>query len=309
MDDNRLVQIALEQHGVVGIQQGPFVDITPTDLRREARRGSARRLGPGVYRIGGAAPTFEQSVIAVLLQSDHDARASHRSAARLHGLDGFRTCPVIEITMPLTANLAVPRHTVVHRSGRLDLESLAWAGEIATMSVERTLVDLGAVVPAVLVEAAVESAIRLGLTTETKLRLAIDRGGGRGCRGVATLRRVLAVRAPGGAAGSTLEVHLLDAIRAAGLPMPVRQFELRLPRGIVLKLDLAYVDEAVSIEGRGFEPHGGRRSFYDDMERRNLLIAHGWLPLEVGWCDVRDRPHTVVERLRRTLDGRRSRHE
>lgn len=75
---------------------------------------------------------------------------------------------------------------------------------------------------------------------------------------------------------------MVEALRAAGLPLPVRQHLVALADGAAVKLDLAYPGQKVSVEGRGFAPHGGRRAFEADMERTNALVAAGWAPIETG---------------------------
>ena len=62
------------------------------------REGEWEEVLPRVYRIGGTPPSWEQSLFAASLWGGRAAAISHRSAARLWGLDGVEGGP-IEITV------------------------------------------------------------------------------------------------------------------------------------------------------------------------------------------------------------------
>src|SRR4051812_43535521 len=63
-------------------------------------RGQAKRVHPGVYWVGeGSEVPWLQRVVAAMFWAGKGAVASHRTAARLHGLDGQES-DVVQISIP-----------------------------------------------------------------------------------------------------------------------------------------------------------------------------------------------------------------
>src|SRR5262249_46009208 len=81
-------------------------------------RGTFERQGVGVLRIAGSPASWEQQLIAGLLDLGPEALVSHRAAAALHGFDGFPRTPV-EFIVPRSARNRGVRWTV-HSSRRLE---------------------------------------------------------------------------------------------------------------------------------------------------------------------------------------------
>src|SRR5439155_24016653 len=135
----------------------------------------------------------------------------------------------------------------------------------------RTLIDYAAVCPPLLVERALEDAIRRRQTTEGALRRRLALVGGPGARGAGRLRRVLDLRPEGRPARSGFEVILLDVLRQFDLPMPIRNHVVRVDGVPVAELDLAYPEPMVDIEAMGARWHSTRRQRQRDRERRELL--------------------------------------
>jgi hypothetical protein len=123
----------------------------------------------------------------------------------------------VEITVRIGSNHRFPR-TSVHRSTSVG-EAVTVDG-IACTRVERTLVDLGAVVGEEALESALEAALRRGLSTAARVRAEVDRLARPGRRGLAALRRVLDRRRDGRPTGSDPEVRMIQHLRAAALPTP-----------------------------------------------------------------------------------------
>jgi hypothetical protein len=87
--DLEVAAIARRQHGVWSRSQALKVGMSPTMIRTRLRRGTWVALDKGVYAHIASLPTWDRSVMAAVLAERH-AVASHRSAAVLHGLPGFR---------------------------------------------------------------------------------------------------------------------------------------------------------------------------------------------------------------------------
>jgi len=89
------------------------------------------------------------------------------------------------------------------------------------------------------------------------------------------LRSLLVERDPTLApAESDLETLLTKILREGGLPAPVRQHEVEID-GHSFRLDAAYPELMIFIEGDGFGVHSQRDPFETDRSRQNLLVLAG----------------------------------
>ena len=86
--DAALAAVTARQHGVFSAGQAIELGLTWRRIHAGAAAGRWVRLHGGVYRIAGAPHTWHTGVLAACFGGD--AIASHRSAAVLWGLDGFR---------------------------------------------------------------------------------------------------------------------------------------------------------------------------------------------------------------------------
>src|SRR5262245_16581487 len=91
--------------------------LTRGQIRYRIDTGRYERIGANVLRIAGSPPSWEQSLMAGLLDLGPQALVSHRSAAALMGFDGFRPGPV-EFTMP-RAGRGLSAHWPVHTTRHL----------------------------------------------------------------------------------------------------------------------------------------------------------------------------------------------
>ncbi len=214
-------------------------------------------------------------------------------------LDGIGGAP-LELTVPFTHG-PVPADVVVHRTRRPIPVAARHGLDITT--VERTILDVASCLPPVVVEKALESAMRRGLTTALKLELFVREQGGKGVRGSRMLRELLCDRPDGRAAGSPAEVELLRALRAAGVEAPVRQHRIELGLGAVATVDLAWPDRRKAVEVDGLDAHGTAEALDRDDERQNELLDAGWELRRYSARKVRRYPEQVAERIRRFLCG------
>jgi very-short-patch-repair endonuclease len=265
------------------------------------------RAHAGVYVIGVGALSWEERLLAAVLAAGPPAAVSHRAALVLHGLDGIAGAPV-EITVPHGGG-PVPGDVVVHRSRR-PVDATSVAG-IPVTSVPRTVLDAAGCLPPVVVEKAMESALRRNLTTSSRLLEVVLVEGGRGVRGTRALRALLDERGEGPVAGSPAEVELLRALRDAGVPAPVRQFRIDLSRGRVAVVDLAWPDRRRLVEVDGLDAHATAAALEADTDRQNALLDAGWQLRRFSARVVRRRPGGVAAAIHRFLraggDHRRDR--
>jgi hypothetical protein len=81
-------------------------------------------------------------------------------------------------------------------------------------------------------------------------------------------------------------MRVVRRLLAAGLPQPVRQYEIRVGGELVARVDLAYPDFRLAMELDSFRWHAGRRPFRSDRLRRNRIEAVGWRLLEAAPEDI-----------------------
>jgi very-short-patch-repair endonuclease len=287
--------LARAQHGVVAVSQLADLGVTRRWLENLVRRRVLRRVAAGVYTVAGAADTWHQRLTVGLLALGDESWVSHEAAAALHGLDRSRD-GIAEFTVPRRAH---GRRTPfrVHTTDSLPPLDRVTVGDFRCLSATRTVIDLAhARVPRVRLEAAIDSAVRLGLTSPFVLeaRLGELRGSGRwGCRQLDTL-----LVDSGG--HTMLERHFLALVREAGLPRPATQVIHRRDGVTFARVDFMFDPCGVVIEVSGCLGHSSPAERARDAQRRNELQDVGRKVYEYTWEDVTKRPGHV----RATLTAR-----
>lgn len=289
---------AARQHTAFSRRQALADGMTPRQLQLQHERGRLVLLHRGVYGLAGAPSTFERSVMAACLAAR--GVASHRSAGALWGLRGIDPGPV-EVTVPGRRRSELAG-VLAHTTGRLEAVDLTERLAIPVTSPARTLLDLGAVAPFHVVEAAVEDAVFRGLVTVRWLGRTVERLGRPGRGGAGVLRHILAARDPAaGATESELEDGLWRIFGRFRLPEPRRQFEIQVRGGGWVRLDFAYPDHKLGIEADSHVWHSGRADLQRDRTKSNLLLGLGWRILHFTAYDIRRRPQQVAEQILQAL--------
>jgi very-short-patch-repair endonuclease len=264
-------------------------------IRRVVARGDLERVGSHVLRVPGWPASWAGEVWTAWLEAGEDAVISHRSAAVIHRLDGCRPGP-IDVSVPHWRRLSGPSVYRVRSLREEHVELTARGLRVST--IPKTLAELGAVSDADVVERALESALRTGQTSEAQVDQIARQLQGPGRRGPAIALEVLGRRRPGApATGSDLETCFLQLTRLAGLPDPLRQFELRVGRSTI-RLDFAWPPCRLAVETDGAETHATPEALVADLRRQNQIMF-GWFILRFSWDDVHLHPDAVCEVLRR----------
>jgi len=189
------MHLARSQYGVFTRDQARRCGLTDDTLWRRTRSGLLVSEYRNVLRYSLIPPSFHQQLMAVCLRVPGSIWASHRGAAALWGLDEVRP-DIIEVTSSIPVYPG-RSEVVVHRVSDMTARDTCVVAGIPATTVHRTLIDLGAVADAGVVEAAMESALRRGMTSIERLERRLREIGGRGRRGVGVLRKVLERREPG----------------------------------------------------------------------------------------------------------------
>lgn len=293
-----LDRLAGGQRGLVERWQLRDNGISPATTSRWLASGRLVVVQPCVYRVVGAPVTWEQRLLAGVMTAGAGAVASHRSAGRLW--DVLDT-DVLEVTVP-TGRRARPSSVTVHRSADVSKARVVRRHGIPTTTPLRLFVDLGAVVPARVLEDSLDLALGRRLVSIEGVKAALDAVARRGRNGSGVLRRLLDERALGAdRPDSLLEPRMARLLRAHSLPPAAFQHDVLRDGCFVARIDFAYPDVLVAMEVDGFEKHSSPRALQADLRRQNALVALGWTVLRFTWADVVRRPGRVAAEVRTVL--------
>jgi hypothetical protein len=168
-------------------------------------------------------------------------------------------------------------------------------------TVHRTLIDLGAVAGADVVEAAMESALRRRMTTIERLEARMGEIGGRGRRGAGVLRRVLAGREPGTPpTDSGLETQFVQLLRRGRLPQPSRQQVVRDESGLVARVDFEYLGRDIVIEGQS-QASPSDEGVGEGSQAAQSAYDPGKRVLHVTYRRMKTEPQGILDEIRAAL--------
>jgi very-short-patch-repair endonuclease len=267
-------------------------------ISRQLSSGRWVALHPGVYYLDTTAPPWRTRVLAAVLAAGPGAVSSHRTAGVIYELDGVFG-DVIELTVPFNGD-PDPDGAIVHRTRRPRPSTLV--GSIPVTTVERTILDLAALLPDPVMEKAVMSALHKGLTRLELLDQVIASDGGRGVKGTRRLRRVLATTDEG-LTGSAAEVEMARILRHPSFPRALTQYRVALPDGSQAYLDFAWPDLMKLVEVDGFAAHSSPESLNRDLARQNMLMELGWQIRRFSPHQIRRQPLLVRSEMERFLDA------
>jgi very-short-patch-repair endonuclease len=173
----------------------------------------------------------------------------------------------VQVTVPSSCH-PIDAGFIVHRSVVRNPDRLYEIDGIPVTTPARTLTDVARCLPLDILEETLDTALRKGLLSEADRRLLAAH---------TLLGPMLEERlTDGGVAGSQRETCLRQVLRAAGLPLPVAQYEVHHDGRFIARVDFAYPQERIAIEYDGYETHSSRRAFERDRRRWQKLQAAGY---------------------------------
>jgi len=265
--DREIARLVARQHGVVALWQLQALGMSRAATNRRVSAGRLHRVHDGVFAVGHPALIREGRFQAAVLACGPEAVLSHRSAADLWNFrSNGRT--VIDVTAPNRRGRS-PAGIAAHRNGSLGPVDCTAVVGIACTTVERTLLDLAAVVPVWELRKAIAEAEVLRILDHTALRNLLRRSRGR--RGVARLRLILDELHPQTKrTRSELERLFLRMCKQAGLPEPDVNVPLDVG-GRKLRPDFLWRDAGLIVETEGRRYHGTDSAFQLDRKREQRL--------------------------------------
>ncbi|MDL5157713.1 hypothetical protein [Actinomycetospora termitidis] len=257
----------------------------PALVDKALRRKQVVRIHRGIYKEGEAPDDWERAWSACATVGGCDAVASHRTAARVLGIEVPDGGPD-EVTIP-RAERRIHRADLRFHTSVLASDDVVDLNGLRITSVARTLVDLCRTEEEYRAVWAVERALARELVTTTALDAALER-----CRGVPGVKRArLLIGRARPLSQSPLETAGRLALVDDGLEEPEVQMPIRRADGREALVDLAYREQRRGLEFDGRSEHGMEMAVFEDRTRENQIVLRDITILRFTWFDVfRRRP-------------------
>jgi hypothetical protein len=207
------------------------------------------------------------------------------TAAALLGFDGFLLLPPFHVVVPY--GRAVSRHGhVIHRCRDISRLDVTVIDGIASTSATRTLIDLASSESPKRLAAAIDSALRDGLTSESFLHARIVELRKKGRAGLRALLSVLGGAECTRGGHSWLERRFCELLVEAGLPLPSMQQVVGKRGQHLIRVDCRYPGTRIVVELLGYQFHRSPLQMQADVERMNRMVLDGLHPLQFTYTDV-----------------------
>ncbi len=297
MDDRfrRIAALAATQYSVVSTSQLREHGVDSSTRSKWERRGLIIRVGPRSFAIAGSPPTFQRALASGLADLAGFGVVAGRAGGRLHGLDSFSDAST-EFLVPREHRRYSTSGLVCSTGRPLTRADIVTVQGLRCLTAERLILDSPRFnFSQAETENAIDSAIRLRLVAEQRLRTRVMREYSSGINGSRQLLDALVDT--GGE--SRLERWFLRLVRQAGMPRPVLQTSFRDGTRTVARVDAYFPGLVVELAGHG--THASRQQRQIDAQRQTELTVRGLRVLTFTYDDIRDRPAWVIARLREAL--------
>jgi hypothetical protein len=300
-----VAELAASQHRAFTRRQAAEVKFDHRRIATAKRHGWLEEPYPGVLVIVGSEAGWHQRLMAATLADGGHAVASHRAAARLHALDGFTECNLVEVSVTNGHRWRRKGEVVAHHVASLDAADIVTIDGIRSTGLARTLSDLGAVVEPMQVRRALTDARRRG-TSLRWIQLTADRLHRPGPTGASVLlEQLAAIPAEGRVSDSWFEELIALCLDDPEIPPIELQCPIRDESGRVV----AHADIGIPSVRLGLEAHSRQFHFGPDAEpldeQRDLAAGTcGWDLQYLGWYAAR-RPKEVLAVVKKLIAVRR----
>ena len=275
----------LRRSALVAVEDPALVD-------KALRRKQITRIKRGIYKEGGPPDCWERAWAACATVGGCEAVASHRTAARVHGLE-VPAGGADGVTIPRTERRP-HRADLRYHTTALAPEDIVHLDGLRLTTIPRTLVDLCRCEEQFRAVWAVERALALQLVTSDELDAALQRC--RGIPGVTRARGRIAAARP--LSGSPLETAGRLALVDDGLAEPEVQLPIVRADGRDAFVDLAYREHRVGLEFDGRSEHGMERAAFEDRIRQNQIVLRDLTIYRFSWFDVFQRRREYLRTVR-----------
>ena len=269
--ERALERLARRQHGVFRRDQAAALGFSPRMIQHRLACGAWIRLAAAIYALASAPSTWKRQVKAAEL-SLAGAVISHRAAAVLHGVDGFKP-GAIDITVARTGPSRSP-WAVVHR--RRSTPSTI-VDRITTTTLPRTVLDLAGQVPAWKLAASFDDLVVSRRLCVEDLRAEYDLVASTRCRGIGVIRWLLDDRVDGELpAANELERALRRVLSHPEIPATDHQAHFPWWPDAPYRVDALVPAWRRIVEADGRRWHTREADFERDRARDHLAQRHGY---------------------------------
>jgi very-short-patch-repair endonuclease len=270
-----LADLIARRHGIVTRDELVNNGWSRHRIQAAVSNGELVTCHPGVYRLRTSPRSFEARCSAACA-GEPSLVITGRAAARLWRFRQIRyDGPPIVLAEhdrnPISGEIILRRTNELTEADRLTRPD-----GIVLATPVRTWFDCGRDVSDLTFEAVTEWVLDHHASVPALWEM-VRRMTARGRPGLARVRRVMSQRSDWQRpTGSLLELRVLRALRAAGMPELVRQHAIRLPNGIVIHPDAADPRIRWALEVDHVTWHGGRADAQRDKGRDRGLRRLGW---------------------------------
>lgn len=298
--NRRLASIADGQLGIVSRGQARAVGGSNGQLRRRVQSGVLDQTSTNTYRLIGAPTGVRAELKSLVLDIGGEVWASGRTAAALHGFDGFQLRAPFDVTIMRDRNVHRTGHRV-HTTNRLELIDKAVVDGINVLGAVRTLVDLARTCSVEELVIAIDSGLRDGKFNDSLLQRRVFALASKGRAGVPKLLDAMHTLDFGRGGHSWLEREFLRLIVEAGLPRPDTQQVLARAQDRVVRVDFRFPGTNVVVEVLGFRYHRSTQQISRDAARMNALTSAGFRVYQYSYATVTDHSASMLAELGRAL--------
>src|SRR4051812_44912544 len=115
-----VAELAASQHRAFTRRQAAELDFDRRRVSAAKRSGWLDEPYPGVLVLPGSPPSWHQRLTIATLAAHPHGVASHRSAARLHRLDGLASSDAIEISVVRGRRRPGGEYAITHQAAALE---------------------------------------------------------------------------------------------------------------------------------------------------------------------------------------------
>jgi hypothetical protein len=265
------------QRSLITLEQLEDAGIDKDKRYRLLQQEVLKKGAPRVFSLAGVEDSYERRLHAAQLSPVVAALVSHSGGSHLWD---WPVLPELGVEILVVSDFPVKiRGARVHRTTRLHEDDISERRGIPCTSFERTLCDCTTRLSEFQLGRVLDDGLRRKVAKLSRLKDCAERLESARGRHMSVIRSLLAVRDPDyNPGGSRSELRILDLVRAAGLPEPAQQYEIRV-KGKQYFLDYAWPEFKAYCEWYGLPWHIGASAVAHDSQRITDMSGIGWLPV------------------------------
>ena len=294
--DALLLDLCKAQCGVVSAAQAVSLGATGRQIRYRVKQGRLVELRRGIYHHALFEASDQMWMQALAIGGF--GHASHRYAARLHGLEPYGSASP-EVTVRRNSFQHLPPTIRVHESTQISTADIVTIDRLPVSGIQRTIMDVAAVERrqwAIL--AAIDSAVLAQKTDAAELNDCLKLHARRGRDGTVRFRRALEqFNQTGSLPIGHASRRLASLAKSSALPYPTFEDRVFVDDTFVAQSDLGWSVPLVAFSD-GFTHHGSkRRQSSKDKQQRQTIRSAGAVVVEFT-NDQLSQPGYVISTLR-----------